>query len=205
MMHGGVSAPSCCVLIHKVSFKEVSGHRVLFKSGPGNRGRSACGTTHVASLEFPHGPSLILRCAGKIGNPFQTKQGNRLSCRDQEGRRISNAVVPGTSVFPSSETGISGNFGVASRVPSTVSHVKMEHGTSLEMLYHIRASTCNDEGTTWFFSSCSGILELRWGIEASFCVFPGSPIFHLTCEGELGVALESLQGKETSSRLVSRN
>ena len=118
MMHGGVSAPSCCVLIHKVSFKEVSGHRVLFKSGPGNRGRSACGTTHVASLEFPHGPSLILRCAGKIGNPFQTKQGNRLSCRDQEGRRISNAVVPGTSVFPSSETGISGNFGVTSRVPS---------------------------------------------------------------------------------------
>ena len=29
----------------------------------------------------------ILRCAGKAGNPFQTTQGNRLSCRDQEGRR----------------------------------------------------------------------------------------------------------------------
>ena len=25
---------------------------------------------------------LILRCAGKAGNPFQTTQGNRLSCRD---------------------------------------------------------------------------------------------------------------------------
>ena len=25
--------------------------------------------------------------AGKAGNPFQTTQGNRLSCRDQEGRR----------------------------------------------------------------------------------------------------------------------
>ena len=28
----------------------------------------------------------VLRCAGKAGNPFQTTQGNRLSCRDQEGR-----------------------------------------------------------------------------------------------------------------------
>ena len=27
----------------------------------------------------------ILRCAGKAGNPFQTTQGNRLSCRDPEG------------------------------------------------------------------------------------------------------------------------
>ena len=48
---------------------------------------------------------LILRCAGKAGNPFQTTQGNRLSCRDQEGRRVSDEVVPGTSVFSSSETG----------------------------------------------------------------------------------------------------
>ena len=27
----------------------------------------------------------ISRCAGKAGNPFQTTQGNRLPCRDQEG------------------------------------------------------------------------------------------------------------------------
>ena len=45
----------------------------------------------------------------KVGNAFQTKQGNRTSCRDQEGRRVSDEVVPGTSVF-SSETGMSGNF-----------------------------------------------------------------------------------------------
>ena len=137
-MHGGVSASSCCALIHRVSFKEVSSHRVLFKSGPGNRGRSACGTTHVASLEFPRETGLILRCAGKIGNPFQTKQGNRLSCRDQEGRRSSNEVVLGTSVFPSSETHISGNFWGRIKGANTVSHVKMERGTSLETLYRIR-------------------------------------------------------------------
>ena len=41
-------------------------------------------------VEFPRESGLILRCAGKAGNPFQTTQGNRLSCRDQEGRRGSD-------------------------------------------------------------------------------------------------------------------
>ena len=63
-------------------------------------------------LEFTRETSLILRFARKAGNPFQTTQGNRLCCDscDQEGRRVSDEVVPGTSVFPSSETGMSGNF-----------------------------------------------------------------------------------------------
>ena len=38
---------------------------------------------------------------------FQTTQGNRLSCRDQEGRRGSEEAVPGPSVFPSGEPGVS--------------------------------------------------------------------------------------------------
>ena len=42
--------------------------------------------------------------------PFQTKQGNRPSFRDQEERKGSDEVVPGTSVLPLSETGKSGNF-----------------------------------------------------------------------------------------------
>ena len=110
MIHGGVSAPSCCAFPHRVAFKEVSGHRVHFKSGPGNRSRLACGTTHVAHLEFPRETSFILRCAEKAGNTFHTKQGNQLSCRDQEGRWGSDEVVPGPSVFPSREPGVSGNF-----------------------------------------------------------------------------------------------
>ena len=48
-MHGGVSAPSCCAFIHRVAFEEVSGHRDLLKCGPGNRGLSACCTTHEAT------------------------------------------------------------------------------------------------------------------------------------------------------------
>ena len=61
-------------------------------------------------LEFLCETSLLLRCDGKVGIPFQTKQGNRPSCRDQEGRRGSDYVVPGNSVFLSSETGMLGNF-----------------------------------------------------------------------------------------------
>ena len=111
MMHGGVSAPSCCTFTHRVAFEEVSGQRVLIKSGPENRSRSARGTSHVASLEFPPETGLILRCARKAGNPFQTKQGNRLSCRDQERRTGSDEAVPGLSVFPRGYTACRGAFG----------------------------------------------------------------------------------------------
>ena len=61
-------------------------------------------------LELPRETGIILRCAVKVGKPLQTKQGNRPSCRDQEGRRRSKEMVLGTSVFPSSETGMLGNF-----------------------------------------------------------------------------------------------
>ena len=34
--------------------------------------RSQGSPTHAARLEFPRETGLILRCAGKAGNPFQT-------------------------------------------------------------------------------------------------------------------------------------
>ena len=109
-MHEGVIARLCCAFIHRVAFEEVSGHRVLIKSGLGNRGLLACGTTRELRLEFPRETSLILKCLVKVGNPLHTKQGKRPSYREQEGRRGSDKLVPGTSVFTSSETDISGNF-----------------------------------------------------------------------------------------------
>ena len=48
MMHWGVSAPTCCNFIYRVAFEDVSGHRVLIKSGPGNRGFLESGSTHEA-------------------------------------------------------------------------------------------------------------------------------------------------------------
>ena len=35
--------------MEKNKIEEVSGHRVLIKRGPGNRGPSECGTTHEAT------------------------------------------------------------------------------------------------------------------------------------------------------------
>ena len=51
-------------------------------------------------LEFLRETGLILRCDGKVGNPFQTKQGNRHTCRDQEGRMGSEEMVPGIFGVP---------------------------------------------------------------------------------------------------------
>ena len=109
-MHEGVSAPLCCAFIHRVAFKEVSRHRVLIKSVPGNHSLLACGTTRELRLEFPRETGLILKCPVKVGNPLQTKQGKLPCYHEQEGRRGSDKLVPGTSVFTSSETDISGNF-----------------------------------------------------------------------------------------------
>ena len=53
----------------------------------------------------------------------------------------------------------------------------------------------NDGETSWFFSSCGWILELRRGFKGASRVAPGKSNLHSSCEGELGIALESLQGK----------
>ena len=51
-------------------------------------------------LKFLLESGLILRCDGKVGNPFQTKQGNRPSCPDQEGKGGSEDVVHGNFGVP---------------------------------------------------------------------------------------------------------
>ena len=77
----------------------------------------------------------------------------------------------------------------------TVSPFRVEQGTSLETPWRARASYCQEVGTTWFsrvaaaFSSYDGDLSLPIGLAL------GSPIFPSGCEGKLGVALESLQGR----------
>ena len=116
------------------AFEEVSGHRVLINSGPENEVFPHVATPTRLRLQFPRETGLILRCTGKVGNPFQTKQGNRPSCCDQEGRRGSDDVVPGTWVFPSSEACMSGNFGCAIMGAKYRFALQSEHGTCFEML-----------------------------------------------------------------------
>ena len=64
-------------------------------------------------------------------------------------------------------------MGVAGRLSGTVSNFRAEQGPSLETPSRARASSCQEVGTTWFFSSCGRILELRRGFQASSCVGPG--------------------------------
>ena len=60
-----------------------------------------------------------------------------------------------------------------------------------------RASSCNDGGISWIFSSCGttcGVsLELRWGTQGASLVAPGKSSLHSSCEGESGIALEVRQ------------
>ena len=49
-------------------------YTTLFRS-PGNRGRSACGPTHVARLEFPRDPIFFLKVArGNLTHPHKTRR-----------------------------------------------------------------------------------------------------------------------------------
>ena len=148
--------------------------RVLINSGPENWGRSARGTTHVASLEFPPETGLIPRCTRKAGNPFQTTQGNRLSCRDQEGRRGSDEAVPAPSVFHSREPGVSGNFlgsHEGCQVPFRTSG--RNRGLPLRRLHgqgHHLAKRWEARG---FSRVAAGFSCYDGGLQASSCVGPG--------------------------------
>ena len=44
-----VTNPRRTLTSNRLEFGEVSGHRVLIKRGPGNRGPTECGTTHEAT------------------------------------------------------------------------------------------------------------------------------------------------------------
>ena len=89
-------------------------------------------------------------------------------------------------MFPSREPGVSVNLGVAGRQSATVSPFRAEQGTSLHMPWRARASSCQEVGTTWFFSSCGGNLELRRGSQASSWVGPGKANLPLGLRGKAG-------------------
>ena len=91
-------------------------------SGPDPVWLRHCERTPVISvciLEPPERPQ------GSPASSSVWTQGNRLSCREQEGRRGSEEAVPGPSVFPSGEPGVSGDYWVAWRaIPSPLSKLK---------------------------------------------------------------------------------
>lgn len=125
-------------------------------------------------LECLRETGLILRCERKVGNPFQTKQGSRPSCPDQEGRKGSEEGVPENLSVPlegdrdfgelcGSHQGCQVPF--RPPIPNVGLLLRRCSGKGLHL-----AMT---GGATWFFSSYGGILELRRGIQAASCVGPG--------------------------------
>ena len=62
-----------------------------------------------------------------------------------------------------------------------------------------KASSRDDGKISWFFSSCGvmcGVsLNLRWGTQGASCVAAGKSSLHSSFEGELVIALNSLQNK----------
>ena len=68
-----------------------------------------------------------------------------------------------------------------------------------------RASSHDEKGISWFFSSCGGkfgvSLELGRGTQGASRVAPGKSSHHLSCEGEHGIALESRPGDGASIRI----
>ena len=98
---------------------------------------------------------------------------------------------------------VEGHLGVAGRMSGTVSPFRAEQGTSLETPSRAKAHLAKRWEPRGFsrvaaaFSSYDGDLRRPLGLAL------GSPIFPSGCEGKLGVALESPQGRKTSPRRVS--
>ena len=169
----GVSAPSLCAFIQGLPLKRFPCIRFLSRADLEiGVFRHLAPSTRLC-LEFPHETGLILRCIEKVACPFQVNQVNRPSCCDQEGRRGSDEVEPGTSVYPSSGTSMPGN------IWDCIKSAKYRFVLKDRMWDFSRDAIggmgliFRYGGTTWFFSSCGEILELRRGLQASSCVGPG--------------------------------
>ena len=98
-------------------------------------------------------------------------------------------------MFLSNENGMSGNFLSGIKGFNYRFEFTRKCGISLETLQGERASPRDDRGTLWFFSSYSGILELRRGTQGASRFVAGKSNVHSSYEWEPGIALESLQGK----------
>ena len=123
---------------------------------------------------------------GTSGTPCRQNMGIDPSVAIRRGEGAHRKWCRELWCFPRVRPVCQGTLGVASRVPSTVLYFRMERGTSLDTLKRPRASSCDDGGTTWFSSSCSGIFELRREIQVSSCVVPGKSILPFEVRGRAG-------------------
>src|SRR5574342_245798 len=118
----GESLPLRVDFLHRVEFAEVSGHRVLIKKGPGNRGASQRGSTHEATsgMSSRDRPHPEVRPEGREPLPDKAGESTLLSrSGGEKGLRGGGAGKPRCS--SRGRPGFRGTLWVASRVPSALS------------------------------------------------------------------------------------
>ena len=142
-------------------------------------------------LECRPETGLILRCDGKVGNPFQTKQGSRPSCPDLEDRRGSEEVVLENLGVPLQGDRDAGELCGAHQVCQVpfrppIPNVGLLLRRCKRKGLHL-AMTGEPRG---FSRVAAGFLSYDGEFRMPLVLAQGSPMFHSSCEGKLGIALE---------------
>ena len=98
---------------------------------------------------------------------------------------------------------MSGNFLSCMNVVKDPLEIKREGGISLKMLQRKRASSSVEWRISWCFSSFfrkrGVLLKIRRGPHELACVATGKSSLHASCEGPLGILLQSVAGPRSSS------
>ena len=171
--------------------------------------QSHCPKLPKSSLTLKVGQSHSLLTSGNK-TPFQTKQGNRPSCLDQEGRRGSEEAVPGPSVFPSREPCVSGDFWVQG-VLWCISYL---------INIFVKSSTCSPSGGVEVHlrgtmpgdphrSMSAGLLSQwkshvrTWGLlgDGGGCWFTHSPNFNISLNMPFFQVLSQWQDEHADMRI----
>ena len=146
-------------------------------------------------LQFPRETGLILMCAGKIGNPFHTKQEKRHSCCNQEGEGAQMMWCGEHGCYPRVRPVCWGTLGVPSWVPSTVLHFSRNVGLLLRRCGGQGPHAAKTMDPRGFSRVAEGFSSYDVDFRLPLVLALGSPNFPSSCEGKLDVVLESLQGQ----------
>ena len=90
----------------------------------------------------------------------------------------------------------------------SLSRLKREGVVLLKLLQQKRATSRVEGRISWFFSSCGSkhgfSLELRWRPQRPTRVASGKSSLHVSCEGPLGIPLQSVPRPRSSSGVEAR-
>ena len=181
------------------------GNSRYFSSCGGNLGVSlelqqeTQGSSRVAVGET----GLILRCEGEVGIPLEVGESALILrwCGEHGVLLDLLREIQGSSLVV--VTCICRNLSSCKKKSILLSRWEQEHGIALESLQRNPPSSRDEVWNTGFFSSCCdnlGVpLKLWWVSRGTSCVEKMDSSLLSTCEGDLRITLELLQGNQASS------